>query len=106
MVELEFGFELNPELLKGSSRPNEQVAATSSIDAMDAAILSFGPAGPGGSGNSGLPPGLGLGPMMIPVGVPFGMFPATGLPAYLPFPLMHQVMGVVNATQIFRHLEF
>ena len=106
MVELEFGFELNPELLKGSSSPNEQVAATSSIDALDAAILSFGPAGPRGSGNSGLPPGLGLGPMMIPVGVPFGMFPATGLPAYLPFPLMHQVMGVVNATQIFRHLEF
>jgi hypothetical protein len=93
VVELEFGFEVNAELLKGSGdaavgtqqqQQEEKADPIRSIDAMDAAILSFGPSGPA-------QPAMGMMPVMIPVEVPFGMFPATGLPAFLPFPLMHQV---------------
>jgi hypothetical protein len=101
-VDLEFGFDLNPELLQQSSSSiyeqqqqqgsaqqppamsaQQMPPARSPINIVDAAIVSFGEAG---------------GPMMIPV-APFGMFPANGgMPPpfsssspYLPFPIMHQV---------------
>ncbi len=101
-VDLEFGFDLNPELLQQSSssiyeqqqqqgsaqqppamNAQQMPPARSPINIVDAAIVSFGEAG---------------GPMMIPV-APFGMFPANGgMPPpfsssspYLPFPIMHQV---------------
>jgi hypothetical protein len=101
-VDLEFGFDLNPELLQQSSSSSiyeqqgsaqqppamsaqQMPPARSPINIVDAAIVSFGEAG---------------GPMMIPV-APFGMFPANGggmMPPpftssspYLPFPIMHQV---------------
>lgn len=126
-LELEFGFDLNPELLKGScvieqaaehetgtpkinssnsssggvnSAPEAAAGPRSPIDAVDTAILSFGPAGVGG----GLPASMGGGPMMIPV-APFGMFPANGLPPpfsapYLPFPLVHQMERYPPETEL------
>ncbi len=94
-MDLEFGFDLNPELLQQSSSSiyeqqqppamsaHQMPPARSPINIVDAAIVSFSEAG---------------GPMMIPV-APFGMFPANGgMPPpftssspYLPFPIMHQV---------------
>ncbi len=112
-VDLEFGFDLNPELLQQSSSSSiydqqqgqgsaqqppamsaqQMPPARSPINIVDAAIVSFGEAG---------------GPMMIPV-APFGMFPANGggmMPPpfsssspFLPFPILHQVRTV-------RHFRF